>query len=66
MNCLFMGSKTIYINLKGQSAVYEAVQVFVYIRNVIVIYIHGILYTIYYSRHGHSMRLWCIFQLPFP
>ena len=31
--------------------------IFVYIRNVLVIYIHRIPYTAYYSCHGHSMRL---------
>ena len=32
---------------------------------MLVIYVHGIPFTEYYSHHGHLMRLSCIFQLYF-
>ena len=62
-----MGQSEYLDGIKGaMSCLQSRLSMFVYIRNVLVIYIHGILYTGYYSHHGHSMRLSYIFKLYFP
>ena len=62
-----MGQSEYLDGIKGAMRCLQSrLSMFVYIRNVLVIYVHGIPYTGYYSCHGHSMRLLYIFKLYFP